>query len=828
VGAEKNYDSLFQKYQELELRVTQFSGVEQELINTRDKLDHELVLYKRLNDFNQMALKELSDNSFAELVGESLIDILELESGMVFFYCPQNDIKVILACEGCCFDEDAKKIELKDYFDRKLYDSSGKTLIFNKKSSNVPSIDCEVQDGLFFSQIDRESGGGVLVMSWVTEGSAPLYKQISSREKNVFSIFAQQVFSLFINRLKTDKIQNQIEQISQSQLELKKLSLIATKTKNGVIISNKWGEVEWVNDAFVTITGYSLDDVKGKKPKDFLQNENSAQEKISLLREKLANKEQVEVTLINKTKSNSLYYNQLEVIPIFDDAGNHINFIALQRDITNEVESKEEILRINSRYQLIADNAEIGIWEFNAKNNQVNWNEVLYRQYGIVKGVEKDLYSAWLDAIHPEDKEYAVLISDRVNSGELFKAEMNYRIIQKNSGEIRHLKCLLLAERDEQGNLIRLVGSATDQTEEVEYLMQIEDGKKKIEKINLELEKMVQVKTQRNMELAKTISDQEKLVTIGEIASGIAHDLNTPIGSIKVGAESVRSTLENLFKQTLKVCTFEQLDFACNRAMNNTFELFVGGLQKRREMKEFSVFLENTYAINKPSIELLEALVRCRFKPVKSAELDFVLSTENNIHFFQLIYEVQSIRSFIDTILASSERTAKVVQDMRSYIHDNPSDQKALVDLRSNIATVITIFNYEIKRKTDLIFQVDEGVSILGFDIHLFQLWSNLLKNAIESFDKEYNGNYIKIWSEQNDRQVMIHVENNGPMIPLEIQGKIFEKFYSTKKAKNGTGLGLSIVKKIVDEHNAKIQLYSDENRTTFTLIFPKKINSWQ
>jgi signal transduction histidine kinase len=214
--------------------------------------------------------------------------------------------------------------------------------------------------------------------------------------------------------------------------------------------------------------------------------------------------------------------------------------------------------------------------------------------------------------------------------------------------------------------------------------------------------------------------------------------------------------------------------------------------------------------------------VRCRFKPVKSAELDFVLSTENNIHFFQLIYEVQSIRSFIDTILASSERTAKVVQDMRSYIHDNPSDQKALVDLRSNIATVITIFNYEIKRKSDLIFQVDEGVSILGFDIHLFQLWSNLLKNAIESFDKEYNGNYIKIWSEQNDRQVMIHVENNGPMIPLEIQGKIFEKFYSTKKAKNGTGLGLSIVKKIVDEHNAKIQLFSDENRTSFTLIFPK------
>jgi len=822
VDKEKNYDLLLQKYHELELRVTKFSGVEQELIITRDKLDQELVLYKKLNEFNQQALQDLSDQNFAQLACESLIDLLELESGMVFFYCPNNNAKVILTSEGCYFSIEDKKKEFRGYFDQNKYNSQGKIIHFEKELIDVLPLDVNVRDGLFFSQIDQESGGGVYIMSWVSDTHSPIYKEISAREKNVFSIFAQQVFSLFINRLKTDKIQNQIEQISQSQLELKKLSLIATKTKNGVIISNKWGEVEWVNDAFVTITGYSLEDIKGKKPKDFLQTENSDQEKISLLREKLGNKEQVEVILINKTKSNSLYYNQLEVIPIFDDAGNHINFIALQRDITNEVESKEEILRINSRYQLIADNAEIGIWEYNAVVNEVTWNDVLYIQYGIEKGEEKDLYAAWLDAIHPEDKENVGFISDRVNSGELFKAEMEYRIVQKKSGEIRYLKCLLLAERDEQGNLIRLIGSATDQTEEVQYLMQIEDGKKKIEKINRELEKMVQVKTQRNMELAKTISDQEKLVTIGEIASGIAHDLNTPIGSIKVGAESVRSTLENLFKQTLKVCTFEQLDFACNRAMNNTFELFVGGLQKRGEMKEFSVFLENTYAMNKPSIDLLEALVRCRFKPVKSAELDYVLSTENNIHFFQLIHEVQSIRSFIDTILASSERTAKVVQDMRSYIQDKPSDQKALVDLRSNIATVITIFNYEIKRKSDLIFQVDEGVSILGFDIHLFQLWSNLLKNAIESFDKEYNSNYIKIWSEQNDSQVRIHVENNGPMIPLEIQGKIFEKFYTTKKAKNGTGLGLSIVKKIVDEHNAKIQLFSDENRTTFTLIFPR------
>lgn len=819
---EKNYDLLLQKYHELELRVTQFSGVEQELINTQDKLDQELVLYKRLNDFNRLALKELSDRDFAQLAVESLIDILELEAGMVFFYCPQNQAKVMLTCEGCCFEIENKKGELKKYFDQQKFDSKGKAIYFDQDLKNVPQLEQQVRDGLFFSQIDKESGGGVMVMSWVADENAPIYKKISTREQNVFSIFSQQVFSLFVNRLKTDKIQNQIEQISQSQLELKKLSLIATKTKNGVIISNNKGEVEWVNDAFVTITGYSLEDIKGKKPKDFLQTEKSDKEKIALLRERLGLKEQVEVTLINKTKNNSIYYNQLEVIPIFDDNGNHINFIALQRDITNEVQSKEEILRINSRYQLIADNAALGIWEYNAVVNEVTWNDVLFTQYGIEKGEESDLYAAWLNAIHPDDKPGVVEISDKVFNGELPKAEMKYRIIQKNSGSIRHLKCLLLAERNQEGALIRLVGSATDHTDEVEYLEQIEFGKQKLEEINSDLEKMVQEETLRNLDLAKTISDQEKLVTIGEIASGIAHDLNTPIGSIKVGAESIRSTLENLFKNTLKECSLDQLSFACDRAINNTFELFIGGIQKRKEMVEMSAFLEKLFPNQKLSVDLLEALVRCRFKPENLDELKKVIQAKNPLSFLQLVYEVQSIRAFIDTILTSSERTAKVVQDMRSYIKEKRTDEKSMVPLHDNIETVITIFNYEIKRKSELIFDVDESLSVFGFDIHLFQLWANLIKNAIESFEKVYDGNYIKIWSEQDAKHVKIHVENNGPMIPLEIQNKIFEKFYTTKHSKNGTGLGLSIVKKIVDEHNARITVKSNEQSTTFTVSFPK------
>ena len=78
-----SYNELLQSYRDLQLRVTRFSSVEQELINTRDRLDHELVLYRRLQDFSNEAISENSLNGFFRKVVESVVDIFETE-GAIF------------------------------------------------------------------------------------------------------------------------------------------------------------------------------------------------------------------------------------------------------------------------------------------------------------------------------------------------------------------------------------------------------------------------------------------------------------------------------------------------------------------------------------------------------------------------------------------------------------------------------------------------------------------------------------------------------------------------------------------------------------------------
>ena len=98
------------EYRELQLRVTRFSATEQELINTRDRLDHELELYKRLYKYNALALKAKSYEDFYHLLCEAIVDVFEVESAIIFFQDNQAKGRPFLYTEGLKFDNTLQEI----------------------------------------------------------------------------------------------------------------------------------------------------------------------------------------------------------------------------------------------------------------------------------------------------------------------------------------------------------------------------------------------------------------------------------------------------------------------------------------------------------------------------------------------------------------------------------------------------------------------------------------------------------------------------------------------------------------------------------------------
>jgi signal transduction histidine kinase len=144
---------------------------------------------------------------------------------------------------------------------------------------------------------------------------------------------------------------------------------------------------------------------------------------------------------------------------------------------------------------------------------------------------------------------------------------------------------------------------------------------------------------------------------------------------------------------------------------------------------------------------------------------------------------------------------------------------KGPVNLHENIRTVLNVFNHQLKYGVDLKFNIPETIELFGYEPKLYQLWSNLIKNAIEAMHAKGE---LRITARETRRHIEVTISNSGDPIPVEIQEKIFDKFFTTKGKTTGTGLGLSIVRNVVDEHNAKINLISDEQYTSFIVTFGK------
>ncbi|MEY2691741.1 MAG: hypothetical protein RIT03_131 [Bacteroidota bacterium] len=456
---QKKYDELVKEYRDLQLRVTRFSFIEQQLINTRDQLDHELILYKRLNQFNNEALKHHSDTEFIALAAETIVDILEIEASTIYIV---QDHDEQFYGEGIKNNLTDFQLLKKDSIALANKVGMAKTTILNKRLFDQFSSLDGFTDAIFHAFDDADLGYKVYLFGLISVEKSPFYEKLQSKHETIFSLFAQQFQSLISNRIKSKKL-------SESEIELKKLSLIATKTKNGVIISDHEGKIEWVNESFSKTTGYSLEEVIGKKPKDFLQRKTTNSSEHEKLSTALQNKENVEVQLINYTKAGVPYYNLLEIIPVFDEKGNHINFISLQKDITSEITFKEKILEINSRYELITEKSKIGIWEWNKETDHNHWTDILLAQYGTTRAEINDNYfEFWKKAIHPGDRERVLQITDNLIHSNQDRVELEYRIIRANDKAVRHIKNLTIAERNAEGVMVKLIGSSIDITEELE------------------------------------------------------------------------------------------------------------------------------------------------------------------------------------------------------------------------------------------------------------------------------------------------------------------------------------------------------------------------
>jgi two-component system sensor histidine kinase/response regulator len=150
-------------------------------------------------------------------------------------------------------------------------------------------------------------------------------------------------------------IRRQFHEQHELAQEARKLALVASRTDNGVVITDGAGRTEWVNDAFTRMTGYTLEELRGVVPSFLLEDADLDPETRADLGRRLAAGQTIRVELAHRRKDGSLYWGDLEAVPITDGQGHVERFIAIERDVTERKRAEEQIRRYTAEVEASRD-----------------------------------------------------------------------------------------------------------------------------------------------------------------------------------------------------------------------------------------------------------------------------------------------------------------------------------------------------------------------------------------------------------------------------------------------------------------------------------------
>ncbi len=303
-------------------------------------------------------------------------------------------------------------------------------------------------------------------------------------------------------------------------------------------------------------------------------------------------------------------------------------------------------------------------------------------------------------------------------------------------------------------------------------------AKGQLKKYSLNLEKMVD---ERTKELKKALSNlqktqaqllqSEKMASIGQLAAGVAHEINNPTGFVSSNLKTLSDYQNDIARLTV---------------------------QHRELVKE----LKGTVA-SQVTVAAISGKLDHIAELEKEIDIDFILDDTPN-----LIKESQE----------GTERIKKIVLDLKDFAH--PGEQKLqYADINRNLDSTLNVVWNELKYKATVTKDYGDLPEVQSYPQQLNQVFMNLLVNAAQAIEEKGE---IRITTRALDRQVEIKIGDTGSVIPKENLSRIFDPFFTTKEVGKGTGLGLNVAYNIIQKHKGTIDVESEVGKgTTFTIRIP-------
>lgn len=430
--------------------------------------------------------------------------------------------------------------------------------------------------------------------------------------------------------------------------------------------------------------------------------------------------------------------------PIFDQEGKLYRIAGTVRDITEQKKTEERIQGLQRRYEYILHSAGEGIIGLDMDGNTAFMNPAACEMLGWEKEimVGKNLHeSAHHSTANGSKYDHDDCpIHKSFNDGEIHKSEDE--VFWRKDGTNFPVEYISTPIRDVNNKIAGAVVVFRD------------------------ISRRKQMETELQM--------AQKLEAVGQLAAGIAHEINTPAQYV---GDNIRFIHEGF---------------------NDLAEL----------LKQFNTLLTSISNNN-----VNEAQIKHINEKVEAADLDYLLE--------ELPLAITQSQDGITSI-------SNIVRAMKEFSHPGSND-KDLTDINHIIENTITVTKNEWKYVAEIKLDLDENLpSVPCYAQNIGQVFMNLIVNAshaiadvVDSAKNEMGT--ISISTCKVDEELEIKISDTGKGIPEEIREKIFDPFFTTKDVGKGTGQGLAIARSaIIDKHSGTIKCLSESGKgTTFVIHLP-------
>ncbi len=540
------------------------------------------------------------------------------------------------------------------------------------------------------------------------------------------------------------------EKIASSLTESEeKFRTLADSAQDAFVMLDDEDQIIFWNRAAAEMFGYNAEEITGKKFHEHLKPERFRATSANGFSRFLVSDTGLttgKVTELILLKQDGTEFPVELSVAVVELRGKQVT-VAVIRDITSRQRAQETLLRSEERLNLALEAAHMGTWDFDLTNGKV-WHSRIHDQiFGYETPADDWTFEKFISHVLPEDR--ANLHAELAVAKTTGLIMSRCRITRTNDTTQRWINVRGTVQCDKHNVPIRMMGLVVD----------ITDGKLAEEE-------------QKNIEAQNSLS--QKLESVGRLASGIAHEINTPMQFITDNTQFLKGAMTSLTGMLT--------------AYQTAIETIANG--------------------KNPD----EALALARAEEEKN----------------ELTYLLEEIpRTFVET-MGGLQRVTQIIKSLKEFSHPNKSSKQP-ADLNKAILTTITISRHEWKYVAELITELDPDLPMIPLLIdEMNQVVLNLIVNASHAIGdalklrSEPKG-IITIRTKQVADSVLIEVQDNGTGIPESAKSHIFEPFFTTKGVGKGTGQGLAIIRTIVvKNHNGTIGFITEPGKgTTFQIRLP-------